>query len=223
MLRAAGQSRALTPDMNEDRLPIILSPEADRDLLDIWAHLSQEISVAIADKQLREIKRLCLAISDWPEYGRAREDVRKGMRSAPIGRYVVFYRPTRDAIELVRVLDERRDVDAIFRPGDDSNKCANAARQLAGLGLRTLGAYRRECLAGSGGRDLLRAVPPHRGYHPPAPHGAAGSAWACHRSRAPRTRVTPNRNARQTGWKRLRGHILRDRLSCSKGYLGNVR
>ncbi len=100
--------------MTEDRLPIILSPEADQDLLDIWERLSHVISSAIADKQLREIERLCLAISDWPEYGRAREDVRKGLRSAPVGRYVVFYRPTKDAIELVRVLDGRRDVDAIF-------------------------------------------------------------------------------------------------------------
>ena len=100
--------------MNEDRLPIILSPEADRDLLEIWERLSQAISAAIADKQLREIERLCLAISDWPEYGRSREDVRKGLRSVPVGRYVVFYRPTNDAVELVRVLDERRDVDAIF-------------------------------------------------------------------------------------------------------------
>ena len=74
--------------MNEDRLPIILSPEADHDLLEIWERLSQAISAAIADKQLREIERLCLAISDWPEYGRSREDVRKGLRSVPVGRYV---------------------------------------------------------------------------------------------------------------------------------------
>jgi plasmid stabilization system protein ParE len=64
-----------------------------------------------------EIDRLCLTISDWPEYGRAREDVRKGLRSVPLGRYLVFYRPTRDAIELFRVLDERRDVEAIFSDG----------------------------------------------------------------------------------------------------------
>ena len=100
--------------MNEVRLPIILSPEADQDLLEIWDRLSQAISAAIADKQLREIERLCLAISDWPEYGRARDDVRQGLRSVPVGRYVVFYRPTKDAVEVVRVLDGRRDVEAIF-------------------------------------------------------------------------------------------------------------
>src|SRR6266581_4411233 len=100
--------------MNENRLPIVLAPEADQDLLEIWERLSLAISSAIADKQLREIERLCIAISDWPEYGRSREDVRKGLRSVPVGRYVVFYRPTKDAIEVVRVLDGRRDVDAIF-------------------------------------------------------------------------------------------------------------
>jgi plasmid stabilization system protein ParE len=31
-----------------------------------------------------------------------------------VDRYVVFYRITKEAVEIVRVLDERRDVDAIF-------------------------------------------------------------------------------------------------------------
>ena len=81
------------------------------------AGLSRAISVATADKQLREIERLCFAIRDWPEHGSARDDVRKGLRSAPVGRYVVFYHPTKDAIEVARVLDARRDVDMIFSDG----------------------------------------------------------------------------------------------------------
>jgi plasmid stabilization system protein ParE len=37
-----------------------------------------------------------------------------GLRSVSVSRYVVFYRVTKIAVEIVRVLDERRDVDAIF-------------------------------------------------------------------------------------------------------------
>ena len=67
-----------------------------------------------ADKQMHEIDRVCFALGAWPEYGKARDDVRKELRSARVGRYVLFYRVRKDAIEIVRVLDERRDVDAMF-------------------------------------------------------------------------------------------------------------
>jgi toxin ParE1/3/4 len=61
--------------------------------------------------------RACLALGGWPEYGKARDDVRRGLRSVSVSRYVVFYRVTKTAIEIVRVLDERRDVDVIFQEG----------------------------------------------------------------------------------------------------------
>jgi toxin ParE1/3/4 len=96
------------------RLPRIWSPEARQDLLDIWAYLAEHGSAAIADKQLKEIERACFVLEAWTEYGKTRNDVRKGLRSIPVSRYVVFYRVTKVALEIVRVLDERRDVDAIF-------------------------------------------------------------------------------------------------------------
>jgi plasmid stabilization system protein ParE len=37
-----------------------------------------------------------------------------GIRCVSVSRHVVFYRVTKIAVEIVRVLDERRDVDAIF-------------------------------------------------------------------------------------------------------------
>ena len=96
----------------------IWSPEAKQDLLDIWAWVANESSAAVADKQLHEIDRACFALGGWPEYGKARDDVREGLRSVSVSRYVVFYRVTKNAIEIVRVLDERRDVDEIFSEGD---------------------------------------------------------------------------------------------------------
>jgi toxin ParE1/3/4 len=99
------------------RLPRIWSPLARQDLLDIWSYVATHSSAAIADKQLHEVDRVCLALGGWPEYGKARDDVRRGLRSVSVSRYVVFYRVTKTAIEIVRVLDERRDVDVIFQEG----------------------------------------------------------------------------------------------------------
>jgi toxin ParE1/3/4 len=97
-----------------DRLPRIWSPEAERDLFAIWDYVWLAATAAVADKQLREIERVCFALGAWPEYGKARDEVRKGLRSVSVSRYVVFYRVTKKTIEIVRVLDERRDVDSTF-------------------------------------------------------------------------------------------------------------
>jgi toxin ParE1/3/4 len=96
------------------RLPRIWSPEAEQDLFDIWDYVRMDATAAVADKQLHAIDTVCFALGAWPEYGKARDDVREGLRSVSVSRYVVFYRVTKTAIEIVRVLDERRDVDAIF-------------------------------------------------------------------------------------------------------------
>jgi toxin ParE1/3/4 len=97
-----------------DRLPRISSPEPEQDLFEIWDSVWLAATAALADKQLHEIDRVCFVLGAWPEYGRARDDVRMGIRCVSVSRYVVFYRVTKIAVKIVRVLDERRDVDAIF-------------------------------------------------------------------------------------------------------------
>jgi toxin ParE1/3/4 len=49
--------------------------------------------------------------------GRAREELASELRSFPVRRYVVFYRPLVDGIEVVRVLHGARDVTEIAEEG----------------------------------------------------------------------------------------------------------
>lgn len=46
--------------------------------------------------------------------GRARPELATGVRSFPFGRYVIFYAPLDDGIDVVRVLHGARDIDGIF-------------------------------------------------------------------------------------------------------------
>jgi toxin ParE1/3/4 len=110
--RPDGSTTAVT--LIEDNLLIRWSPEAERDLFDIWDYIWSAASTAVADKRLREIHHIGWLVSRSPELGKARDDVRAGLRSIAVDRYVVFDRVTKTAIEIVRVLDERRDVDSIF-------------------------------------------------------------------------------------------------------------
>ena len=46
--------------------------------------------------------------------GRARVELGADLRSFPFGRYVIFYAPIDDGIDVVRVLHSARDIDAAF-------------------------------------------------------------------------------------------------------------
>ncbi len=46
--------------------------------------------------------------------GRRREELAPALRSFPAGNYVIFYRPVREAIQIIRVLHGARDIETMF-------------------------------------------------------------------------------------------------------------
>jgi toxin ParE1/3/4 len=47
-----------------------------------------------------------------PLAGRERPELQRGLRSFPVGSYLVFYLPLPDGVEVVRVMSGRQDIDA---------------------------------------------------------------------------------------------------------------
>jgi toxin ParE1/3/4 len=113
-------SAALAADMPEDEHDVVWSPEAEQDLLAIWIHVAREASPDVADEQLRSLDRACEALARWPYSGRARDELFRGVRSIAVEAHVVFYRVGNSAIEIIRVLHGRRDVDAILSRSAES-------------------------------------------------------------------------------------------------------
>jgi toxin ParE1/3/4 len=58
-------------------------------------------------------------LSMQPMMGQARDELAPRVRSLPFGRYVIFYQPLDDGIDVVRVLHAARDVHSQF--GDDAS------------------------------------------------------------------------------------------------------
>jgi toxin ParE1/3/4 len=89
-------------------------PEAEADILEIWMYIADD-SVVEAD---RWIDRLDESLALWatqPKMGRARDELSPGVRSLPFGRYVVFFEPLPDGIDVVRILHGSQDVDEQFQ------------------------------------------------------------------------------------------------------------
>ena len=90
-------------------------PLAETDILEIWDYIADD-SLAAADRWVDHLDKQFRVLATQPMMGRARDELAPGVRSVPFGRYVVFYVPLDDGIDVVRVLHGARDIDAVFNP-----------------------------------------------------------------------------------------------------------
>jgi toxin ParE1/3/4 len=96
-----------------------LSPRAIRDIVAIDAHYAQ-FSLATADRVLATVKAAANAVCRNPWIGS--EGVRNGTRHKVVGKYpyTIVYRVRRDRIQVVRVLNQRRQY---FNPLGGNKSC----------------------------------------------------------------------------------------------------
>jgi toxin ParE1/3/4 len=88
-------------------------PQAAVDILDIWDFIAED-SLVEADRWVDRLDEKLTLWSTQPLIGRARPELAPDLRSMPFGRYVVFFLPLPDGIDVVRVLHSSRDTDAEF-------------------------------------------------------------------------------------------------------------
>jgi toxin ParE1/3/4 len=104
---------------------ILVTPLAREDLGDIWDYVA-ESDVERADMLLDLIYEKCQRLAEYPEIGRARHELLVNLRSFTVKNYVIFYQPTDDGIEVLRVLYGARDIHRVFdemvsEPSDDED------------------------------------------------------------------------------------------------------
>jgi toxin ParE1/3/4 len=94
------------------------APHADSDLDEIWYYVaSKSGSLDIADRLVDSITDRFFLLASHPNIGRARdEDLRLGLRSFPVGEYVIIYRVEEDDVLILRVLRGSRDISGLFLP-----------------------------------------------------------------------------------------------------------
>lgn len=88
---------------------VLKRPLARADLAEIWLFIAED-SEAAADRFLNVLEQKFGLLATHPQMGRLRPELMPELRSFPVGRYVVFYLPMPDGIELVRILHGSRDI-----------------------------------------------------------------------------------------------------------------
>ena len=95
-------------------MPVVRrSALAEQDYRDIWRYISADNPDA-ADRLLLRIDSKLDLYANNPAMGTLRDQFAPGLRSFPVGNYLVFYRIAADGIELVRVLHGARDLSSRF-------------------------------------------------------------------------------------------------------------
>jgi toxin ParE1/3/4 len=101
--------------MAENRSGIIWSSDAHTDLHRIWDYYEEVAGWNTAEKISREIILTCDVLIAHPFAGRARSEIRPGLRSLVSEPHVIFYQVgENDTPEIVRIIDARQDIDAAF-------------------------------------------------------------------------------------------------------------
>ncbi len=90
-------------------------PLAQTDILEAWDFIADD-SVSAADRWVDHLDEQFRLLATQPMMGRAREELAPGVRSFPVGQFVIFYVPLHDGIDVVRVLHGARDVGVMFDP-----------------------------------------------------------------------------------------------------------
>lgn len=88
---------------------LFFAPSARQDLLDIFDYIARDKPTAAAN-WIDKIEEKCKLIATSPGFGERRPEYGADIRSSVVGRYVIFYRPDKDGIEVVRVIAGDRDI-----------------------------------------------------------------------------------------------------------------
>lgn len=93
-----------------------VAPQAEAELDSLWYYVAKESgSIEIADRLIDSITERFLLLSRNPRLGRRRdEELRPGLRSFPVGEYIILYRIEAEDVLILHVVRGSRNLEALL-------------------------------------------------------------------------------------------------------------
>jgi toxin ParE1/3/4 len=89
------------------------APAARRDLFDIYEYIAAD-DAETAFEFVEDIERTCKLIATQPGMGRNRDDLRTGLRTFAVGRYLIAYQTMAGGVQILRVVHGMRNLPELF-------------------------------------------------------------------------------------------------------------
>jgi toxin ParE1/3/4 len=95
---------------------VVFRRRAESRLIELYDYISEQAGPDIAIGYIRRIRTACLALSDFPERGRKRDDVLPGLRVIGFERRVnIVFRVLKTRVEIVTIAYGGRDFERELR------------------------------------------------------------------------------------------------------------
>lgn len=95
-------------------------PAARSDLFALHDYVAKLSGERVADRLIGRIEDACQGLENFPERGRARDNLRAGIRTLALGRRaIIVYRLGEQGVEIGRVLYRGRDLAAVMASPDE--------------------------------------------------------------------------------------------------------
>lgn len=98
---------------------IVFRPAAEQDLFDLYAYVAENDGRKRAGALIERIEEACLRLAEFPERGRTRDDLMRGLRILPLDRRAtIAFCVTADQVDILRVFSAGRDFESLLRDVD---------------------------------------------------------------------------------------------------------
>ncbi|MFM9159210.1 MAG: type II toxin-antitoxin system RelE/ParE family toxin, partial [Dolichospermum sp.] len=72
------------------------------------------VNVEADEKIFRKFYKKCQQLVQFPKLGRSYSHIKPSLRGLPLDGYIIFYRVINETVEILRIVNGRQDLDALF-------------------------------------------------------------------------------------------------------------
>ena len=83
------------------------------DLKEIWEHIA-ELNYEAANRTIKKLSQKFDLLAENPQLGKSQDNYVINLRSFPYKKYVIFYFPIEDGVEIYRVFHGARNIEDLF-------------------------------------------------------------------------------------------------------------
>jgi len=91
-----------------------LTKPAIQDIQHITDYLAETSGLTAAETFLAQLEQKLARLTDFPNLGPARHEILPNLRSLPLNSYLILYLPSRNGIDILRIVSGYRDLSALF-------------------------------------------------------------------------------------------------------------
>ena len=91
----------------------IIAPSASQGLNKI-ADYFLVVNIEAGEKLFRKFYKKFQQLVQFPKLGRSYSHIKPSLRGLPLDGYIIFYRVINETVEILRIVNGRQDLDALF-------------------------------------------------------------------------------------------------------------